>query len=285
MNRVQQGWVQRGEGSMTVANSTAAENAQQRSPILQLVFAVAMIAATAGFLALGIWQIQRLHWKHALISQVTQRVHAAPVPAPSPDQWAQVGAAADAYKHVQLRGHFLDGQSTLVQAVTDLGNGSWLITPLVRDDGTIVLVNRGFVAIAAISARDRQPLNKRSELKATATVTVNGLLRMSEPRGAFLRHNDAAANRWYSRDVEAIAAAHGLHNVAPYFVDADVATNQPAGAPIGGLTVIAFSDNHLVYALTWFVLALMAAGAMLWVMRDDWAVSRFVTLSGKQDFP
>jgi surfeit locus 1 family protein len=50
--------------------------------------------------------------------------------------------------------------------------------------------------------------------------------------------------------------------VAPYFIDADAdaagqAAGPQAGQPIGGLTVIAFTDNHLVYALTWYALALM----------------------------
>ena len=40
------------------------------------------------------------------------------------------------------------------------------------------------------------------------------------------------------------------------------------GAPVGGLTVIAFRNNHLVYALTWFALALMLAGAAWSCVRD-----------------
>ena len=43
-----------------------------------------------------------------------------------------------------------------------------------------------------------------------------------------------------------------------------------AGRPIGGLTVIAFSNNHLVYAVTWFTLASMVAAAGLFVVRDAW---------------
>ena len=80
---------------------------------------------------------------------------------------------------------------------------------------------------------------------------------MTEPGGGFLRANDPAANRWYSRDVAAIAAARGLGRTAPYFVDADAAPN-PGGLPVGGLTVVKFPDNHLVYALTWFALMLLA---------------------------
>ena len=99
-----------------------------------------------------------------------------------------------------------------------------------------------------------------------ATVTITGLLRMSEPNGGFLRSNDPAGGRWYSRDVKAIGAACGLSGVAPFFVDAD-ATPNPGGYPVGGLTVVAFDNNHLVYALTWFGLALLCAVGSFLMLR------------------
>ena len=149
---------------------------------------------------------------------------------------------------------------TLVQAVTDDGRGFWVVTPLRTTDGNIVLVNRGFVP------PERRDPRRDGEGDPTGAVTITGLLRMTEPKGAFLRTNDPAANRWYSRDVAAIAAARGLAQVAPFFIDAD-ATPNPGGYPIGGLTVIAFANNHLIYALTWFALAFMLAGAYLRIVR------------------
>ena len=96
---------------------------------------------------------------------------------------------------------------------------------------------------------------------------MTGLLRMSEPGGAFLRVNDPASDRWFSRDVAAIAASRGLDKVAPYFIDAERAPGE-SGLPVAGLTVIAFSNNHLVYALTWGALALMAAAGAIFVNLD-----------------
>jgi len=38
----------------------------------------------------------------------------------------------------------------------------------------------------------------------------------------------------------------------------------PGGVPVGGLTAIKFRNSHLVYAITWYTLALMTIGG-LWV--------------------
>jgi surfeit locus 1 family protein len=216
-------------------------------------------ACIAILLALGIWQVERRAWKLDLIDRVERRVHAEPVPAPAPAAWPSINPSDDEYKRVTLSGRFLGDRETLVQALTVDGSGYWVVTPLETADG-VVLVNRGFVP------PDRRDPASRGAGNPDGTVSVTGLLRISEPGGGFLRHNDPAANRWYSRDVAAIAAARNLPGVAPFFVDAD-ATPNPGGLPIGGLTVIAFPNNHLVYALTWFTLALMLAGAGLQRLR------------------
>jgi surfeit locus 1 family protein len=196
------------------------------------------------FLALGIWQIQRRTWKHALIARVEERVQATPVAPPPPSRWAGVNAQADAYRHVRLTGRFRTGRDVFVLAVTNLGSGYWVMTPL--DTGAFdVLINRGFV-----SQEDRP----HAAAPPQGPVPITGLLRITEPGGGFLRSNDPTAKRWYSRDVAAIAHAIGLGRTAPYFVDADVGLTGP-GQPVGGLTVVQFADNHLVYALTWFALA------------------------------
>ena len=114
-------------------------------------------------------------------------------------------------------------------------------------------------------------------MAADHQVTVQGLLRISEPGGGFLRHNDPAAQRWHSRDVAAIAAAQGLPNAAPFFIDAGLpgspgATAASASAntwPQAGMTVIRFANSHLVYALTWFGLALMTVVAGVYVARYE----------------
>jgi surfeit locus 1 family protein len=222
------------------------------SGVRRVLLGAAALAAFVGFAALGIWQIERRAWKHALIERVAQRVHAAPVPVPARAEWPLVQAQTHEYWRVVVRGRFDHERETHVQAVTALGRGFWVLTPLRPDDDTgVLLVNRGFVA----------PERRSAARHPAGTVEIVGLLRVSEPGGGFLRRNDAAADRWFSRDVAAIAAARGLADTAPYFLDAERDPGGSPDAPVGGLTVVAFSDNHLVYALTWFALAAMVVGA------------------------
>ena len=206
------------------------------------------------FLGLGIWQLERRVWKLDLIARVDQRIHAPVVDAPGPPSWNGLSAPDYEYRHVRLAGRFLGGANTLVQAVTELGGGYWVLTPMRADGGFVVLVNRGFIP------QERKAEFERESGGSTAPAAVDGLLRVSEPGGGFLRSNDPAANRWYSRDVVAIAKARGLKDVAPYFVDAGASGAQ--SWPRGGLTVVNFRNSHLVYALTWFALAMMLAIAL-----------------------
>ena len=239
---------------MTVTNEAARTRGKAARPSLWL--AVLSLAAFALLIALGVWQVERRTWKLALIDRVEQRIHAAAQPIPSPASWPAVTAANDAYRHVTVSGRFLHDRETLVQAVTEEGPGYWVLTPLQRGDGKLVLINRGFVP------SERRDASTRRDGNPDGPVEITGLLRVTEPKGGFLRNNVPQHNRWYSRDVSAIAAARGLHDLAPFFIDAD-AGSQTHGGPIGGLTVVSFPNNHLIYALTWFALAFMLAGRLI----------------------
>lgn len=249
--------------------STMTQRNAGRRP-LHWIWALSGLVLFLGFVALGTWQVQRRAWKLDLIERVNQRVAAPAIDAPATPDWPRISVANDEYRHVRLTGHFITGRDVRVQAVTVVGNGYWLLSPLQLADGSVVLINRGFVP-----PQWTPPEPSAVQVPAASTrVTVTGLLRLTEPKGGFLRANDPAAERWFSRDVAAIAQARGLRGVAPYFVDADAPASAPTPAltpiagnsvdpvsPIGGLTVIAFHNSHLVYALTWYALALMVAGA------------------------
>ena len=253
-------------------------NALRRAP-QTLVFMGALGTLCLATLFLGFWQLERRVWKLRLIEQITQRLQEAATDAPGPSEWPRI-TPHDAYRRIRITGQYLNDRETLVRAVTRLGPGFWVMTPLRTLQNYTVLVNRGYVP-------------HRSALHINGVTEVRGLLRLSEPKGGFLHSNSPTTNQWYSRDVLAMGAAQKLSRLAPFFIDAEAssgtiseqAVNSSAAsvsvsasartdtaasapiAPVGGLTVIRLPNNHLVYAFTWFTLATMLAGAVIYIGR------------------
>ncbi|MEM6847513.1 MAG: SURF1 family protein [Pseudomonadota bacterium] len=214
------------------------------------------LSLAVGFTWLGIWQVDRLAWKNDLIARVDARSHARPSPVPERATWVGLEPSDIEYRRVSANGEFLEHEA-LVKAVTRIGGGFWVIAPFQIEPGVIALVNRGFIANEARAGR-----------RDATDTSITGLIRLSEPHGAFLRANEPGNDRWFSRDVDAIAERMGLDikTVAPFFVDADASAALSDGSPAGGLTVVQFKNNHLVYLITWFALALMALGATVLVV-------------------
>lgn len=248
------------ETKLTEHMRTETDQTEARRPWGLAAF---LLVALCGFVALGVWQVQRMHWKHALIARVDARVHAAPVPLPAEARLAAIAPKDLEYLRVHVSGTYEGKATVLVRAATGLGTGYWTMTPLQLGDGRQVWINRGFL-----------PAGTRVQAAAATTpsgpVEVTGLLRPTEAGGGLLQSNQPGADRWYSRDVRAMAQARGVGAVVPVFVDAQMEKGAPvpgAAAPVPGLTQIQFPDNHLTYALTWFALAAMSIMALLFVWR------------------
>lgn len=217
------------------------------------------------FMALGIWQVERRVWKLDLIAKVEARIHQPFAPAPDKNKWANVTKNNDEYLPVILEGRFLNDKQILITTVADEGAGYWLMVPFQSNDGALTFVNRGFVPM------DHFARNSRKNGEINNITAVNGLLRMGEGQGYFMRNNNPQENRWFARNIPAMAQKLGLNqdNIAPYFIDADKTPNI-GGIPIGGRTVVNFNNNHLSYAITWFSLAagmILAAGFIIYTHR------------------
>nr|WP_274382630.1 SURF1 family protein [Methylorubrum extorquens] len=230
----------------------------ERSARLRSLWApgFAALVCLAILLSLGTWQLARKSEKEALIARIIERSHAEPPAAPPPfEEWA---AKADEFSRVRTRGTFLHDQETLVHGLApgEPGRalqGFYVITPLKRDDGTTILINRGFVPTELKRPEDRAA----GQVSGAATVT--GMLRASETRTLFVPESDPKREAWFTRDIPGISAARNLANVAPYLIEAD-ATPNPGGWPRGGQLRVDLPNNHLQYAFTWFGIAACLIG-------------------------
>lgn len=204
---------------------------------------------------LGVWQLQRLSWKNALVATIAARTTAPPVPMPPEAAWASLRADDYAYRHVTLSGTFEnDKEARVFRPLEDprsgpySGLGDLILTPVRLDDGSVVIVNRGFVPDTRVDPATR------AAGQITGPVTITGLMREPETRNAFTPADQPDQHLWFTRDPQSVASALGLDRVAPFSIDAD-ASAVPGGLPQGGETVLSIPNNHLSYALTWFGLA------------------------------
>lgn len=208
----------------------------------------------AVLLGLGFWQLERRIWKEELIARVEVRTRAPEASLPAESDWHKVTADRDEYRRVRANGRFRHEREALVFTTLSgrkgraSGPGYFVLTPLEHADGSIVIVNRGFVP------NERRDPATRREGQIAGAVTVTGLLRMPEAAIWVTPRNEPARGLFFVRDPQAIAAAYGLARTAPFTIDADTTPN-PGGLPQGGDTRLEFPANHLQYAMTWFGLA------------------------------
>ena len=213
-------------------------------PIPKLSVAAALMFAA--LMALGIWQIQRLHWKLNLIAMVNHRLTAAPI---SLDDALALGTARARYRKVALTGRFDNAHEAFVFKTGPDGKPVYhVLTPFVMASGKAIIVDRGYIPLTL----KNRALRQAGEL--TGMRRIVGIWREPDSPGWFTPAPDLKGRVWYAREVTAIAKADGVTLAAPVVVEAD-ATPNPSGWPRGGQTVVHFRNEHLQYAITWFALA------------------------------
>ncbi|MGV8832383.1 MAG: SURF1 family protein [Devosia sp.] len=232
-------------------------------------FVLLMLALAVVCTWLGVWQMHRLAEKEALVAAVDQRLNDAPIPVPDVASWPSLDLAALNFRSVSLTGAFRYNQTVTV--FTSLSNargaasgpGYWVVTPFVLADGGTVFVNRGFVpeALQEAAVTDAE--------SDSVQVTITGMLRPGEKAGFMTPAADTSNRVEWVRDPQRLAEMvdPALAPIAPFYVD--LPAGAPGELPQGGETVIAFPNNHLGYAYTWFGFAIVAVVMLgFWLFRQ-----------------
>jgi surfeit locus 1 family protein len=208
-----------------------------------------MLAGLALLIGLGVWQLKRLEWKQGLIAQIEARTKGPPITLE--DAVALAGQGRDpSYYRVRVDGRFHHAKERYLYAVSEGRVGWHVITPLETEDGDIVLVDRGFVPDELKDPSARAPGQVEN------VVTVTGIARSPETQTLFTPDNEPKVNRWFWRDLGGMARSMfpaGTIDVAPFFLEADK-SEVPGFWPEGGQTRLEITNNHLQYAITWFLL-------------------------------
>ena len=185
--------------------------------------------------SLGVWQVQRLAWKQALLAQIdaAERLPAIPLP-----------ENPTAFQKVRIDGHLRTDLHALYGAeVRGDRLGGQLIMPLERAGADPVLVDLGWVP-----GDGSGPLTLPSG-------AVEGFLRPAEHAGRFSGTDSPAKRLFYTLDPGPIGAALGLPRVAPYTLIA-IGSPKPGVFPDPATALPRPPNNHLQYAMTWFGFAI-----------------------------
>jgi surfeit locus 1 family protein len=230
-------------------------------------FILFMLALTGLFVWLGMWQMERLAEKEALIAEVDHQLTQPPYDIPPADQWGMIDLETYAYHPLTLTGRYRNDAAVLV--FTNLpeprgkfgGPGYWVMTPFESAEGGTVFVNRGFI-----------PQSSASSFLGAAgpegEQTLTGIALKPEAAGSFTPAPDKPNRIEWVRDPVRLATMAGT--TGPVFgLTVDAPAGEAGALPQGGETLIEFPNNHFGYLLTWFGFALLTPVLLgFWVFRQ-----------------
>lgn len=209
--------------------------------------------------ALGTWQLGRLKWKINLIDELQEKLELQPLALPSEINLSVLPEFV--WRKVLIKGRW-DHEHTMLLSprVREGVHGVHVVTPLVRENGTTILVNRGFVS--------NEVAQNVSFYKEEGEVELTGMLRTSQPRNTFTPDNVPEEGKWYWTDVEGMAEHAGgeKNNVQPVYIEqifdghaGDAALCLTKGIPVGRPATVDLRNAHLSYVITWYGLSALTS--------------------------
>jgi len=196
-------------------------------------------------IGLGVWQLQRLEWKQAIIAERTARGE---MPAIVISQVPDDGWQALEHRRVVLRGRYLHDREMLIwNRVRHGQSGFDLITPIVLESGGSVLAHRGWVPRTWLEGGvvRRRPIG---------SIHLNGVVRGGGRATPWVPNNNPEKGEWFFADLAEMARTAGIADAKPYLVRVAPDADEP-GYPKSVYANRKIRNKHLEYAMTWFGLA------------------------------
>lgn len=202
------------------------------------------IGGFALLVSLGVWQVQRLNWKLALIADREARLMAPEIALPlTPDEQAQE------YRAVTVTGTPVGDEAWVIWA----SDGYRVITAFETDEGRKIMVDMGVL-----------PLERQTEAPAKVHQTIIGNMIWPDDgtHGTSVLPNGHPV--WLGRDVAPMAEALGTEPLMVVLAESSALDPRLTPAPVDRVTL---RNNHLEYAITWFLLAFVWAIMSIFYLR------------------
>eukprot|EP01118_Nematostelium_gracile_P020059 TRINITY_DN9609_c0_g1_i1.p1 TRINITY_DN9609_c0_g1~~TRINITY_DN9609_c0_g1_i1.p1 ORF type:complete len:248 (-),score=42.50 TRINITY_DN9609_c0_g1_i1:35-778(-) len=195
--------------------------------------------------SLGAWQTKRLFWKKALIEEREAKLSLPSIDVTHTDFSSITSSGELGLRKISCEGRFLNDESLLLGPRTHSDTpGNLLITPFQRDDGSTILVNRGFVP------RDYSIPKGESQ-----KVRVEGVIREKKTKGYWTPQNSPARDQWFWTDIDQMALSRSTLPVMIDVTEQTLKGQYPYSEPLQPLP-----NNHLNYLLTWYTLGFALSG-------------------------
>lgn len=225
-----------------------------------IAFHLLVVTLVVVMVNLAFWQLRRLderrHFNAEVSNHLTQPI------VPFDDITSQLSDPSSVeWRPVRVSGTYLPGHELLVVNRSQNGDtGRNVVDPLQLADGSLLLINRGFV-----------PISDGVPKVPSGSVTVDGLLRVSEHRttGQPEDRNVAGLTEIHRIDVNLLAGQFDA-SVQPMYVE----QLQSAPSDATSLQRITPPDTtdegpHLSYTIQWFIFsACVIAGWVLAIRRS-----------------
>jgi surfeit locus 1 family protein len=208
---------------------------------------VVVLVISVVFVSLGMWQLGRLDERRLANAVGESRFESEPVEVEELVSAAGTDLDSLSQHRALATGTFAPESEVLIRSQVYLGvAGFHVITPLVAEDGSAVLVNRGWVPL------DMDQVPVTAAMPPTGVVTVEGWLTPTRERGALgpVDPEDGRLVAMNRVDIERIQQQVSFPLLPMYLVALGERGSQlpvPVEAPT-------FDDDgpHLAYAIQWF---------------------------------
>ncbi|MFC0340408.1 SURF1 family protein [Paracoccus niistensis] len=215
-----------------------------------LVLLIPAFALTAVLVSLGVWQLQRMEWKAQQLAAIQRGIEqpAGPLP-PAVDPSMR-------YLPVVVSGRTTGQEILVLSGTKELGGGYNVVSAFQTADGRRIMVDRGFI-----------PQDDRHAARPPAQLTVTGNLHWPDEKGRATPEPDLKASIWFAREVPRMAEHLGTE---PVLIVARAVQGEAQGIMPMPLDVSGIPNNHLSYAVQWFLFALICFGmtmALAWRIR------------------
>jgi cytochrome oxidase assembly protein ShyY1 len=210
-----------------------------------LIGLILILAIAAGCISLGFWQLRRLDE-----AEEARRRRAERMDMPVEPLTAELASSDAGDRRVEAAGRYDAERQIVLEARSYRGrSGRHLLTPLRLDDGTAVIVDRGWIPTGTDPSSAAPP---------TGRTAVAGLLLPGERRGSLAGKRGLSASRVLVRiDLDAIGGSVP-YEVLPLWLLLEKQDPAPGELPVPAPLPKHDDPPHLSYAIQWFLFATIA---------------------------